>query len=552
MSLSKSSLLFSLGTFFSRISGLIRDQVLAYSFGSSVVMDAFTIAYRIPNLFREMLAEGALANAFTKVYSEWAIKDEATAKRLLNESLLRFLAFGIAFALVGIVFAEQLVGLMTLKAAVGTAEFEEFKELATDMTRILFPFLTVMIVGSISMGALHQKGKFFVSSVSSISLNIGFILGALGLGHLVYGLLQPSVSEPYARGIGLAIGVLMGGMLHVSWQLVYLRRELSLSRMWQGFSISPEFKKVLVIMIPASLAASSGPINQFVNTNFATSLGPGVVSWLYYAMNLFRLPVGIFGVAVGVAALPALTAAITRQERIDHPEVYGALRNGTSLVLWLTLPCSLFLFFTSQQAISLLYYQGSFSLSDVQQTAAALQAYALGIACYGLLKMLTSFYFAVERTSFALFAAFVCVVVNFTANYFLVETYGHVGLAITSVVTLSANALILWLGMSGSGISLPRVFDRACIVHLALASLAAVALAFGLSEVDMVGALSSVKGALGWSGDQDSTFAVKLDALAELIIYAVAIFGSFLVLACVRYKSSPLAFVAKLKNRKKR
>lgn len=543
MSLSKSSLLFSLGTFFSRIFGLVRDQVLAYSFGASIVMDAFTIAYRIPNLFREMLAEGALANAFTKVYSEWAIKDEQKARRLLNESLLRFMAFGIAFALVGIFLAEDLVGLMTLHAE-PTADLAQFKELATDMTKILFPFLTIMIVGSISMGALHQKGNFFVSSVSSISLNVGFILGALLFGKWVFVGFQPGISEDYAKGVGLAFGVLLGGAMHVGWQLLYLRKDIVFSQLWQtvgrGFKISDEFKKVLVIMIPASLAASSGPINQFVNTNFATSLGPGVVSWLYYAMNLFRLPVGIFGVAVGVAALPALTAAITRNEEVGHPEVYSALRGGTSLVLWLTLPCSLFLFFTSQQAITLLYFQGSFDMGDVQQTARALQAYALGIGCYGLLKMLTSFYFAVERTSFALLAAFICVVVNFTANYFLVDTYGHVGLAMTSVVTLSANAFILWLGMAKSGISLPRVFDRACVLYLIIASGAAVALSQGIMALPLGEWIAGY------------TTVAKLDALAQLIVYAAAIFGCFLVMACIRYKSSPLAFARKLKNRKKR
>lgn len=543
MSLSKSSLLFSLGTFFSRIFGLVRDQVLAYSFGASVVMDAFTIAYRIPNLFREMLAEGALANAFTKVYSEWAIKDEATAKRLLNESLLRFMAFGIAFALVGIFLAEDLVGLMTLHAE-PTAELATFKELATAMTKILFPFLTIMIVGSISMGALHQKGNFFVSSVSSISLNVGFILGALLFGKWVFVGFQPGITETYASGVGLAFGVLLGGGMHVGWQLLYLRRDIDfgalLTSAGRGFKVSDEFKKVLVIMIPASLAASSGPINQFVNTNFATSLGPGVVSWLYYAMNLFRLPVGIFGVAVGVAALPALTAAITRQQNVSHPEVYDALRGGTSLVLWLTLPCSVFLFFTSHQAITLLYFQGSFDMEDVHQTARALQAYALGIGCYGLMKMLTSFYFAVERTSYALLAAFICVMVNFTANYFLVETFGHVGLAITSVVTLSANALILWLGMAKSGISLPRVFDRACVLYLLAASAAAVALC------QVVLSLPLAEWLAGY------TSIAKLSALVELIVYGVVIFGSFLVMACIRYKSSPLAFVGKLKNRKKR
>lgn len=533
MSLSKSSFLFSIGTFISRISGLLRDQVLAYSFGASVIMDAFTIAYRIPNLFREMLAEGALANAFTKVYSDVSLENSKKASEFLNEALVRFVFFGIAFTVTGILLSDYLVSLMTLKAS-GEVLDSSFVSLASLMTKWLFPFLSVMMIGAITMGALHQKGNFFVTSVSSISLNVGFILGSLAFGAVVSYLGYPVFfNEQEAKGVGLAIGILGGGILHVFWQFWYLRKEVQVIKKIKCLfmPVSKEFKSLLIIMLPASLAASSGPINQFVNTNFATSLGPGVVSWLYYAMNLFRLPVGIFGVAVGVAALPALTKAVAISKDPSHKSVISSLQKANSLILWLTLPCSLFLFFMSESVIVLLYQHGSFGLEDVSQTSSALKAYTFGIIGYGLLKVFTSFYFAVERTKFALKAAFICILVNFSVNYFLVDKFGHVGLATTSVVTLTINALILLIGMKKNNISIMRLWKSSCLIYLILASIIVVGFSYLLEILDISKYLELSSN--------------KSLALLNIIIHGGMVLGVFVVMASVRFKINPITMIQK-------
>jgi len=455
MSLAKNSLLFTAGTSISRVSGLVRDMVLAATFGSSNLLEAFFVANRIPNLFREMLAEGALGGAFTKVYTSVASEDTARARKLIFDMLRISACMLVLISLLGFLLAPYLVRIFTLYSD-NSGRPDTFVAYTVGLTRVLFPFLGVAILSSVVMGVLYERGRFFISALAPIFLNFGYIFGALVLGgyfaKFAPSWVETSIADP--RIVGLAVGVLLGGVGHFLIQFYFVWKDLIKGETWdfgqQWFSA--DVRNVIRIMIPAAIAASSGPINLLVVTNFATSLGTGAVSWLSYAFRLFQLPVGLFGVAVGAAVLPALTRKVTAAKGHMDRSVSLELENALEFILWVMVPCCVFLQVNSIELVELLFERGKFSHNDTLQTASALYAYSFGVVSYGLVKVLMSFYYAAERTSFAMKVSIVAIVVNFVCNLFLVKVWGHVGLAATAAATLSFNALILFLGVKASGI----------------------------------------------------------------------------------------------------
>jgi len=476
MSLAKNSLLFTAGTFISRISGLVRDMVLAAVFGSSNLLEAFFVANRIPNLFREMLAEGALGGAFTKVYTSVASEDTERARRLLFDMLRISTCTLVLISLVGFLLAPYLVELFTLYSD-NSGRPETFFTYTVGLTRVLFPFLGVAIMSSVAMGVLYERGRFFISALAPIFLNVGYIFGALVLGgyltEFAPNWTETHIADP--KVVGLAVGVLLGGIGHFLAQFYFVWKDLIKGETWD-FSkqwFSPDVKNVIRIMMPAAIAASSGPINLLVVTNFATSLGTGAVSWLSYAFRLFQLPVGLFGVAVGAAVLPALTRKVTAAKGHMDQSVSVELEKALELILWMMVPCCVYLQANSVELVGLLFERGKFSHFDTTQTAAALYAYSFGVISYGLVKVLTSFYYAAERTSFAMKVSLVAIVVNFVFNLFLVKIWGHVGLAATAAATLSFNALILFFGVRSSGINFEYHNLLKTVIYLVVAFLGA-------------------------------------------------------------------------------
>lgn len=500
MSVARSSFLFAFGTLFSRFGGLIRDMVVVGVFGASIFMDAFLIAFRIPNLLRDLVAEGALGSAFTKVFSSVWEEDRDRAVKLLWQALYLATIASFVICLLGIIFAPQLVHMMTLLSG-GDASSEEFRHNAVGLTRLLFPYLGMTMVSAVTMGALHQKGRFFLSAVSPLAFNIGNIIGALAFAPLMVQFAPEwwpeLIAEPAISG--LALGCLVGGLFYFLWQLQAVSKDFlkDVKGVWREWPWSNDIKNVFAIMIPAAIAASAGPINVFVNTNFATSAGEGAVSWLNYAFRLLQLPIGLFGVAVGAAVLPQLSRSLVRSNSVVDKEVAGHLQSAIELVLWLTVPCMIFILVNSQPVIDLLFQHGRFTSNDSFQTARALYAYSYGMLGYGLIKVLTSFYYAVERTSFAMKIALFSIGVNFFGNYWLVNTYGFVGLAMTSSITLSFNALVLALGLWPHKIRFERKKLLNTALYLIVASVLCMALMQLLDKLLVFfayGGMNSVKG----------------------------------------------------------
>jgi len=475
----KSSFLFASGTLLSRITGVVRDIVVANIFGASIFMDAFIVAFRIPNLLREMLAEGALGSAFTKVFSGLWETDQQRARKLVFQTFYLFLIVSIVVCTLGILLSPTLVDLMTLKVKQSSTA-QLFDQNATNLARLLFPYLGFTVLGAVAMGALHQKGRFFLSALSPVAFNFGFIFGAWPLAGWFEAWLPQSFEADFAgRAItGLAVGVLAGGMGQLTMQLVGMLHLIRGGWRHWGKSLpwSPDVKHVLTIMAPAAVAASSGPVNIYINTNFATSLGEGAVTWLNYAFRLLQLPIGLFGVAVGVAVLPNLTRSIVRAGHKVDVQASQEFQKATELVVWLMLPCLVFFLMNSREVITLLFQSGRFTENDAIATGQALFAYSFGMMGYGLIKVLTAFYYAVERTSFAMKVSLGSIAVNYLGNSLLVDKLGHVGLAATTSITLSMNCLILFMGLRGQSLAWNRAQSFRSMGFMLLSGLGALIL----------------------------------------------------------------------------
>jgi putative peptidoglycan lipid II flippase len=429
---------------------MLSNSVRAAVFGATVHHDAFLIAYRIPNLLREMLAEGALGSSFTKVFSSLWEQDEARARKVLMDSLwLTTLALTIVCG-IGMIAAPWLVSLLTVSSG-SNQQGDILVFQATGMTRLLFPFILFMSVGAVASGALHQRGQFFLSSTSSIALNLGFILGCLGLPQLMTALAPEWIDQVFAdrRVVGLCIGVLFGGLLQLLLQLSGIWRPLLKGRLGRPtfMPISQDVKKVVTLMGPMVIASSSGLINVLINSNFATSLNAGAVTWIDNAFRVIHLPIGIFGVALGTVALPSLTQAVARAGGVVDKGVSQELQTNLELILWLILPSLGFIMLNSFEIAQLLYEYGRTTESDAHAISEAMFAFSFGILGLGSIKVLTSFYYAINRTGYAMRVSLLSIAINFLANHFLVQRLGHVGLAMTASIVVNLNATLLLLGM---------------------------------------------------------------------------------------------------------
>ena len=504
--------------------GLLRESLVAAVFGANVYLDAFLVANRIPNLLRELVAEGALGASFTKVYSQRACQDPKAATSLLRQSLLFFGVIVGIITLLGMWFAPELVDLLTLFAA-HTPEKELLREQSVALTRILFPFIWFMALTAILAGAMYQEERFFLPSISPMVLNLGYIAGATVLAAGCSAL--PAEWFPWPtlhRGIfGLSIGVLLGGFGQFWMHFVLVRkrwRTLNLS--WPRFELTPDLKRIFLLMGPMLLAASSGQINVLINTNFATQLEEGAVSWLTFSFRVLQLPIGIFAVAVGSVCLPRMSRAYSAgSAAIKQARLSEELQHSTELITWLIMPCFCFTACNSRPIVELLFHYGNFSTYAVDQTALALYAYNFSLLGYSLVKVLTPFYYVIERTTFPMWVGMGSIALNFGSNYLLAQRYGHVGIAATMAVVLSLNAVALGLG---------AIWHGARFSRKAMGGFFAIAVATGVC----LWAQQMLHGY--YAGTVDAT---KLRVGLGLAAQGALIGGLFLAAACLRFRVTP-------------
>ena len=416
----------------SRVLGLIREQIFAGLFGAGRNLDAFLMAFRLPNLLRDLFAEGALSTAFITTFSgKIATEGDAAAWRLGNKVATLTAVFMSAVTLLGIVFAPQLVHLLTWWSWP-----PDKTALTILLTRIMWPFMLMVSLAALVMGMLNAKHVFGPPALASSYFNLGSIIGGVGFGWW----LDPHFG---ARSLmGLSIGTLIGGLWQLCSQFPALRRT--------GYAYRPDWqwrdsgvKTVLSLMGPAVIAASAVQVNVLINSGFAARLGNGPVSWLNIAFRLMQLPLGIFGVAIGTVTLPIASKTAATG---DIDAFRAILASGMRLAFLLTVPSAIGLAMLAAPIISVLYQHGRFTAEMTRQTAGALQFYAIGLVSYSALKVLTPAFYAIGKRKTPMFVSFLAIGTNLFLNWLFTFRmgWGHRGLAFSTSIVATINFLLLY------------------------------------------------------------------------------------------------------------
>src|SRR5881296_4760432 len=446
-SVARNAGIISLAVMASRVLGLVRDQVFAALFGAGLQYDAFLTAFRIPNLLRDLFAEGALSAAFVTTFT-WRLEHdgEAAAWRLAN-LVVNALAIVVgALTLAGIWFAPALVTAI----APGFAAIPGKVELTVTLTRVMFPFLHLVALAAVAMGILNTRHLFGVPAAASAFFNLGSIAGGLGCtAWLAPGYLSAVLGRGPAPDAGLvtraltgmAIGTLAGGLLQLLvqvpslWRVGFRYRPLLALR-------DPGLRQVARLMGPATIGAAAVQVNVFVNNNFASYLGNGPVSWLNVAFRFMQLPIGLFGVAIGTVTLPLVSR---HGARGDTRAFRATVGQALELVALLCLPAAAGLALMGVPVIGLIYEHGRFAPPDTGAAAEALAGYALGLAGYAGIKVLAPAFYALGDARTPMLVSVVSIGVNYALNWMFVRRlgFGHLGLALaTSAVALGNFALL--------------------------------------------------------------------------------------------------------------
>ena len=466
----------SAAVFSSRILGLVREQVFATFFGAGRELDAFVTAFRIPNLFRDLFAEGALSAAFVSTFTQEEARHGAAAAWRLANLVVNTLALIVAsVCLAGIVWAPEI----SRAIAPGFEAIPGKAELTTHLTRIMFPFLLLVALAAVAMGILNTRHYFGVPAAASTFFNLGSVVGGLVCGWWLapqyfstFGAhaapIDPALTE---RAItGMAIGTLIGGLCQLLVQVPSLHRVGYRYRPLLSFG-DPSLRQVLRLMAPATIGAAAVQVNVFVNSNFASYLGDGPVSWLNVAFRFMQLPIGLFGVAVGTVALPSLARHVAAG---DTGALTRTLRQSLELIATLCVPAAVGLAIFGVPIVGLVYEHGRFVHADTVAAADALRAYAVGLTGYAGIKVLAPAFYALDDARTPMMVSLLSILVNLAFNWMLVRVLGlgHVGLALSTSVVALGNCGILYIvlrrrvGPLGAGFArtLVRIATAAAIM----------------------------------------------------------------------------------------
>src|SRR5579864_5385917 len=435
----------SAAIFMSRITGLVREIAMARLFGAGQVYDAFLLGFRIPNLTRDLFAEGALSSAFVPIFTKYlTTKGKREAAELSNLVGTALIAVVGLLCVLGIVFSPQLVDLL----APGFRDVPGKFPLAVKLTRMMFPFLLLVALAAQAMGILNSCNQFGVPALSSTFFNIGSLGFGLVLGYLV------GPRAGFSPIEGMAYGVVIGGAWQLLWQVPSLIRAGFAFRPRLNFS-HPGLRNIMELMGPAIVGNASVQVNVMVNTNFASSITDaaghvinGPVSWLGYAFRFMQLPLGLFGVAIASATLPSISRSAGAG---DFDEFRRTLSKSLGMVFLLTLPSSIGLLVLGKTMIGAIYQGGKFHAFDTQQTALALSCYAVGLAGYSALKVLNPAFYALHDARTPMIISLISIAVNYiTASALLGGTgLGHAGLALSTSAVAIFGAVALFAILRG-------------------------------------------------------------------------------------------------------
>jgi len=445
----RSSGLVSVMTMFSRVLGLVRDMVVANFFGAGAGADVFFLAFKIPNFFRRLFAEGAFSQAFVPVLTEYReLKSTAEVRDLIDKVSGTLGATLLFITILGVLGASAVVSVFAA-GFVYHGEVEKLS-LATEMLRLTFPYLFFISMTAFAGAILNSAGKFGPPAFTPVLLNLSLIGSAL--------FLRPYLEVPV---MSLAWAVLLAGIAQLCFLLPFLGKENLLPRPRFGFR-DEGVKRILTLMIPAMFGVSVGQINLLLDTVLASFLETGSLSWLYYSDRLLELPLALFGITIATVILPSLS----REHASGSPEEFSRTLNwALRMVFAIGVPASIGLIILSESLITTLFYLGEMTERDVEMAAFSLKAYGLGLIGHMVVKVMAPGYFSRQDTSTPVKYGIIALSANMVLNFLLVWHFKHAGLALATSLSAFINAGLLWYGLRSAGVLVvtegwPRFFGQ--------------------------------------------------------------------------------------------
>ena len=466
-SIARSAGIVGIAVMASRILGLVREQVFAAMFGAGPAYDAFVVAYRIPNLLRDLFAEGALSSAFVTVFIDFKTRlgREITWRLACNVITAVALIVG-TICLAGMFFSRDIVMLLTAET------FQLIPgqlDLTTVMTVIMFPFLLLVALSAVSMGMLNTMGKFFIPSMAGCFFNLGSIVAGVAL----------TLAAPhfgYQPIVGMAWGVIIGGMLQVLIQIPSLRS--------QGFRYrplldvtDPGLRRILLLMLPAVIGFAAPQFNNFLNTWFASSCETGSLSWLQYAYRVLWFPIGLVGSSLAIAAMPVMSRHAATG---DTAALRQAYTSATVMSFVLSLPAMCGLVFLSRPIIRVLFERGQFSPLDTEKTALALSIYALSLFSFSALKIAIPIFYAINKTRFPVIGSFLTVALNLLIIVTTIERLQYCAIALSFALFTTFNFLFLAVILYRCLKGFPVRYMLGCVIKIVPIAIAMGALTWWL------------------------------------------------------------------------
>ena len=494
----------------SRVTGLAREMAMASLFGAQAANDAFIVGFRIPNLTRDLFAEGALSSAFVPTFTSYlTTKGKQEAAHLSNLVATALILIVGAVCAAGMIWSPQLVALFAGKFAAVPGKFE----LAVPLTRIMFPFLVLVALAAQAMGGLNANNRFGMPALASSFFNVGSVLFGLAAGFWV----GPNFGMHPIQG--MAYGVVFGGALQLLCQIPDLARCGFIFRPAMDWS-HEGLRRIFALMGPAILGNAAVQVNVFVNTSFAAGITDaaghvidGPVSWLNCAFRFMQLPLGLFGVAIASATLPSISrsAATSNME-----EFRRTLSRSLGLAFLLTVPSSVGLIVLGEPVIAAVYQRGAFHLSDVRQTALALSCYSIGLAGYAAVKILAPAFYALNDARTPMIVSVISIAINYFAASTMIRVagLGHAGLALSTSIVALFNFIVLFWTMR---VRIGGIHGRALaatVGKVAVASIVMGAVCFGSSYV-----MREWLGLTKWARVADLAVSIPLGVAA---LYATA------------------------------
>ncbi len=459
----------SLAVLASRVTGLCREMAMTRLFGAGAALDAFLLGFRIPNLTRDLFAEGALSSAFVPTFTEYlAQRSKEEAARLANLVATAIIIVVGTLCALGMIFAPQLVELLGSGFHNVPGKFE----MAVRMTRIMFPFLLLVALAAQAMGVLNACNKFGVPAMSSTFFNIGSVVFGIAIGFGIGPYIGLGAIE------GMAVGVVIGGLLQLTYQMPTLYRLGFRFRAMIDWS-EPGLRRILQLMGPAILGNAAVQINVMVNTNFASGISDpvrgydGAVSWLSCAFRFMQLPLGLFGVAIGSATLPSIARSAAAG---NMQEFRQTVSHSLGSVFLLTIPSSIGLVVLGESIIGAIYQGGAFQPYDTQRTALALSFYAIGLSGYAALKVLVPAFYSLGDARTPMIVSLASILVNYLVASSMIRLggLGHAGLALSTSAVALTGFLIQFVILRNR---IGGIHGRALAAQTARISLASLAMA---------------------------------------------------------------------------